>query len=206
MPRKKSTDTTQKKAPAKKTPTRKQTAPKMASTRKYDVHPGGRPSIYSDDIVREICERIARGESLVSICKDERMPSRFTVLSWLGDGKHDEFVYKYAQARDAQADFYFDEIVNISDEQNIVVETHEGTKNIKYDLTAVQAQKLRIDARKWVASKLSPRKYGNKVEVETKIDVGEASLERFAQIGMAIMEEENKLREIVEQRQQQEDF
>ena len=54
--------------------------------------PAGRPSIYSDQIAMEICTRLAHGESMRSICEDPKMPHRTTVLWWLADGEHEEFV------------------------------------------------------------------------------------------------------------------
>lgn len=108
----------------------------------------GRSTTYTEEIAAVICERIAEGESLRSICRDETMPPQRTVFDWLAS--NEEFSQQYARAREAQADCYADEIVSISD---------KGSGDAQRD-------RLRVDARKWVASKLKPRKYGDRVIAE----------------------------------------
>jgi hypothetical protein len=115
----------------------------------------GRPSDFTPEIANEICERMSKGESLRRIVgpdRDDFMPSETTVRRWLA-GAEDwsaEFRRQYAQARENQADFYAEDVVEISDEA--VADAVEVARN-----------RLRIDARKWYASKLSPKKYGDKV-------------------------------------------
>lgn len=85
---------------------------------------------------------------------------------WLG--KDPVFVEQYARAREEQADTYADEIVAIADEPPDLVEkrNEDGeTVEVALDSAAIARQRLRIDARKWVASKLKPKKYGDKVDV-----------------------------------------
>lgn len=118
--------------------------------------PAGRPSDYSDEIAAIICERLADGESLRKICLDENMPSRSAVFKWLAT--NDEFAGQYAHARDAQADTLADEIIDIADDgSNDFMGEDE-----KYNGDAIARSKLRVDARKWVASKLKPKKYGER--------------------------------------------
>lgn len=124
----------------------------------------GRPSDYSLDLAADICVRLADGESLKGICTDEEMPSRATVFRWLS--QHQEFQDMYARAREEQADTLADQLVSISDEVDVVVK-HEGEGvRLALDATAVARNRLRLDARKWVAAKLKPRKYGDKVQAE----------------------------------------
>jgi hypothetical protein len=115
-----------------------------------------------------ICERIAQGESLQAICKSDGMPSRQAVLKWLASDP--EFVAQYARAREEQADHYADEIVAIADEPPDLItrSTGDGEEDVEVALdgAAIQRQRLRIDARKWVAAKLKPKRYGDKVDVE----------------------------------------
>src|SRR5690606_532057 len=73
----------------------------------------GRPSDYSEALVDAICERIANGESLRSICSDDDMPSKTSVFNWLA--KHPEFLTKYARAREVQAEALADEMIDIAD-------------------------------------------------------------------------------------------
>lgn len=124
----------------------------------------GRPSSYTDEIADLICERIAEGESLRSICGSEGMPAKKTVLRWLSD--RESFRAQYARAREDQADHYAEEIVAIADAaEGDFVETENGPA---FNAEHVQRSKLRVDARKWVASKLKPKKYGDRLDVESK--------------------------------------
>lgn len=113
----------------------------------------GRPSKYTPELAAEICEQIADGNSLRKICAASDMPARRTVEYWLRD--KDDFLRQYARAREEQADFYADEIIEIADT--------ETDSNIA---------RVRIDARKWVASKLKPKKYGEKVQNEHSGQIG----------------------------------
>lgn len=72
--------------------------------------------IYSDDIANIICERIADGESLRSICESDEMPAKSTVFDWLADDRYEAFRTKYARAREAQADALVDEMIDIADD------------------------------------------------------------------------------------------
>jgi hypothetical protein len=121
-----------------------------------------RPSGYRQDIADAICERIADGESLRAICRDERMPDKATVFRWLY--QFPEFRDQYARAREAQADTLADEIIDIADDNSRdVVEDGDGNRVVNHDVVA--RARLRIDARKWIASKLKPKSYGDRLEV-----------------------------------------
>lgn len=129
----------------------------------------GRPTDYSEALAADICARLATGEPLVKICRDEHMPGTSTVYRWLA--AHEPFRDMYARAREDQADTLADEILDIADEDPAVVFEKEHTSSgelevARVDSAAVNHQRLRIDARKWIASKLKPRKYGEKVTQE----------------------------------------
>ncbi len=120
--------------------------PPYRVTKKAAKKKAGRPTLYSEKLTDKICEEIAAGKSLVAICKQKGMPGYTAVMGWLR--KYDEFAERYARAREDQADALADEIISIADEPAA-------------DIAEVQHKRIRIDARKWVASKLLPRKYGN---------------------------------------------
>lgn len=125
---------------------------------------GGRPSSYSQDLADEICNRLAGGESLRSICRDEHIPSQQTVYTWLN--VHKSFLDQYARAREEQADTHADEIIAIADESPEIDEIRDKEGNVigvKIDSGYVAYQKQRIEARKWTAAKLRPKKYGDRV-------------------------------------------
>lgn len=105
----------------------------------------GRPSSYTDAIAEEICDRLINGESMRSICRDEHMPDRATILRWLD--ANEEFAARYARARTMQADFMDDLILD--------------TANATTSETAA-ADRVKIAAYQWRASKLAPKKYGER--------------------------------------------
>lgn len=117
----------------------------------------GRPSTYTDDIANAICARISEGESLLSITNGDDMPTRTTIYDWLS--KHGSFANNYARAKDDSADTYADKIAHIGNE------VLEG----KYD---PQAARVAIDAIKWTASKLKPKKYGDRIHTEHSGNIG----------------------------------
>ena len=117
----------------------------------------GAPSLYTPELADEICVQIAAGRSLNSICKAAEMPEIRTVLRWLTetDEKSDRFRQSYAHARQQSADALVDEIVDIAD----------------YTLEDPNSRRIRVDARKWVASRLKPREYGDIQRIEGNIEV-----------------------------------
>lgn len=122
-----------------------------------------RPTKYSTALADRICARIAAGESLIRICRDEDMPGRSTVMAWLLQDK--EFSDKYARARDLQAEVLADEIIEIADDgMNDVVVGEDGKERTDHE--AIARSKLRVDARKWYASKVAPKKYGDRLQQE----------------------------------------
>lgn len=94
-----------------------------------------------------------------------------TVFKWL---REDEaFAKQYARAREDQADALADDIVEIADEaETKVIIGSDETHVVVFDSTAVARNKLRVDARKWVAAKLRPKKYGDKVDLNHGGSVG----------------------------------
>jgi hypothetical protein len=124
----------------------------------------GRPSSFSQQIADIICIRISEGESLKSITLDEDMPDRATVYRWLAADP--AFCDMYARAREDQADTLADEIMAIADETpdlNPILDKHGALIEIQLHSAYLQWQKQRIDARKWTAMKLKPKKYGERL-------------------------------------------
>lgn len=154
-----------------------------------------RQSEYTQEVADAICERIADGESLRAICRDEGMPNKSTVFRWLVE--FPDFATKYAHAREAQADTLVDEIVSIADEEVTMIRADkhkpgaDGEEEIEvvFDQTAVARNKLRVAARQWTAEKLRPKKYGPKLEIDqrtTLTDLTDDQLNaRIAQLSAA---------------------
>jgi len=122
-----------------------------------------RPSDYSQEIADAICERIADGDSLRTICADDAMPNKATVFRWLA--KHPAFSDQYAHAREAQADTLADELTDIADDGTNDWMERKGSEGEvigwRENGEAINRSRLRVDARKWIASKLKPKKYGD---------------------------------------------
>lgn len=129
---------------------------------KKSTNPTGRPDTYCQAKVDAILDRVAGHESLRAICKDVGVPIS-TFLRWVAD--RPELAEHYAREKRAQAEMLALEIVEISDEADVQV--HYEGETVKLDLspTAVARNRLRVDARKWVASKLLPKVYGDKLAI-----------------------------------------
>jgi hypothetical protein len=104
-----------------------------------------RPLEFDQAIADRVCEQLTQGLSLRKICLPDDMPVCSTIYKWLT--RVPEFAEQYAHARESQADTMADEIVDIADGDP------DGDP---------QRDRLRVDARKWVAAKLKPKKYGDK--------------------------------------------
>ncbi len=130
----------------------------------------GRPTKYTPELADRICERIAGGESLRAICRDETMPADSTVRGWDTDDR-EGFSAPYARAREAGCEAVADEILEIADDStNDFMERRRGDGSIEmvFDSEHVQRSRLRIDTRKWLLSKMLPKKYGDRLELSGK--------------------------------------
>lgn len=132
----------------------------------------GRPTDFTQEVADTICERISDGESLRTICAGEDMPNKATVFRWLG--AHEKFRDQYAHAREVQADSIFDDIIDIADNgSNDWMQKNFGEEARWVENgEALRRSQIRIDARKWMAGKLRPKKYGDKLDVEHAGSVG----------------------------------
>ena len=111
----------------------------------------GRPTKYTVELANKICELVSVGVSLRAISELKDMPDKATIIRWLGSNS--DFCDQYARAREEQADFFADEIIEIADA-------------VEEDSNAIAKAKLQIEARKWRAAKLSPKKYGDKFGID----------------------------------------
>ena len=108
------------------------------------------------DIMERICDLLAAGQSMAQICRSKAMPAQSTVYLWIAESA--EFSERYAHAREIQADMLADEIIEIAD-------------SCEPEAAAVAKAKARIDARKWLAARLAPKKYGDRVDVSAGVAV-----------------------------------
>lgn len=117
--------------------------------------------------ISELCEHIAGGGHLAAFVKAKGF-AYVTVLDWIiADKTEGGRAEMYARAREDRADVLADEIVSIADEAETTTKVGADgeTMDVVFDSVAVARNKLRVDARKWAASKLKPRSYGDKMAV-----------------------------------------
>lgn len=114
----------------------------------------GRPTIYSPELIAEICSRISEGQSLRTICRSDDMPSLNTIFVWLS--KYPEFNDRYAIAKLEQSEALVEDLLEISDDRS----------------EDPASRRVRIDTRKWIAAKLKPKKYGDRQEIEHSGAIG----------------------------------
>lgn len=121
----------------------------------------GRPTEYSQELAKLICERVATHEvGLHRLCSMyDDMPAKITINQWRN--KYPEFATQYAQAKISQIETLIDEIIDIADDsaQDEII-NDQGVRVCNSEFIA--RSRLRIDTRKWLAAKLIPRLYGNK--------------------------------------------
>lgn len=131
---------------------------------------GGRPTIFNEKLATTLCTRLAHGESLRQICRDEDMPAISTVMDWLLDEKKEDFHKLYERARNLQTEVLFDETLEIADDGTNDWYDHEldnGHVIRRFDHEHAQRSKLRVDTRKWFISKVQPKKYGEKLDLSS---------------------------------------
>ncbi len=125
----------------------------------------GRPTKYSKKLADRICEQLALGYSIRTVCHKGDMPSVQTFFRWLR--KYDEFREQYARAKQEAADAMAEDILDIADDAtNDWMEIHRRDA-VLYRLNGehVQRSKLRIEARKFLMAKMKPKVYGQKIDL-----------------------------------------
>lgn len=129
-----------------------------------------RPSIYTKELAEKICGRLAVGENLRAICREEGMPHVDTIMQWNTENR-EGFSELYANARAAQAQYLFDELLEIADDgtNDFVEKEIDGGKFVINPNTEhIARSRLRVDTRKWYLSKVLPKVYGDKAEIDHK--------------------------------------
>lgn len=121
----------------------------------------GRPTKYTQKMADDICHQLSQGFSLRTVCKAENMPHISTIFNWFRTQKG--FVEQYARAKEESADAMAEEILDIADQA--LGESKTG--DAKRANAKVQAMRIRVDTRKWIMSKMKPKKYGDKIDMTT---------------------------------------
>jgi hypothetical protein len=132
----------------------------------------GRPTKFNQELADLICHRIATHPwGLKKICNFyDDMPKDTTILEWRM--KYDKFSSQYAKAKLAQADALAEDCLNIADDDSGDVKiNNDGFEVFNGEFAA--RSRIRIDTRKWLASKLLPKQYGDKLVLEQKTEENE---------------------------------
>jgi len=128
----------------------------MTKTKK----PNGRPTIFNETLAAKICQRIADGESIRAICSDPDMPSTTAIFRWIANGKYDGFRQLYEASMQIRLETLGDGLIELADAP---IERNAAGA---IDSAAVQMRRLQIETRRWILSKLLPRKYGDRMGLD----------------------------------------
>ena len=125
----------------------------------------GRPEIWSQKLADAVCFEIAQGYSLRTVCKNEKLPGMTTIFKWLRE--RPEFGNQYARATEERTEALAEEILDIADDgSNDFMLIQKG--NVEYEIEnkeVTNRSRLRVDTRKWLMSKMKPKKYGDKLDL-----------------------------------------
>lgn len=153
---------------------------------------GNKPRVtYSDELFIQLIDKVAAGQSVSKICTGDAMPTRKSFFEWLKGNP--ERVQLYAYALDMRADVLAEDIIIIADER-----PSADSETGKMDSAWVQWQKNRIDARKWTASKLKPKKYGERLGIGGADDLPPVQVDMSVDIALEQRLIKQSLRELKE--------
>lgn len=113
----------------------------------------GRPTDYTPELAVKICEELALGKSLRTVCKADDMPAMSSVFLWLRE--YDDFSEQYARAKQESADAMAEDVLEISDDKSMDM----------MGPAVIARAKLQVDTRKWLMAKMKPKKYGDSIDV-----------------------------------------
>lgn len=120
-----------------------------------------------EKIFEEVLEYIEEGKSLRSILRNSDMPSSRTFFKWLDEDK--DKVKRYARATEIRAENIFEDMLEIADDGTndyMTITKGDISYNVE-DKEVTNRSRLRLDTRKWMLSKLQPKKYGDKLDLTT---------------------------------------
>jgi hypothetical protein len=117
-----------------------------------------------ESIMADVCDLLSAGGSLQGACRQIEDAKFQTILDWVE--KYPELAVHYAQARARGYQLLADEIITISDEAEVAANYKGEDVTLQLDATAIARNRLRVDTRKWMLSKMLPKVYGEKLTTE----------------------------------------
>lgn len=127
------------------------------------------PTAYSPELGAELCERLATGLSVRTICTAAGMPAYTTVFQWIHH--HPEFAAQYQAARVAGCEAIADEVFVIADDTSkdrVTRKLPNGKTVTETDHEHINRSRLRVDTRKWYLSKIVPKVFGDRIGLDVK--------------------------------------
>ncbi len=132
-----------------------------------ETRPVGRPTDYTQELADKLCAEIAMGYSVRTICSKEGMPAVTTFFRWIKEKP--DFRLQYAYATEERTEAMSEDILDIADDgSNDLMTIQKG--NTEYEIEnkeVTNRSRLRVDTRKWLMSKMKPKKYGDKIDHTT---------------------------------------
>lgn len=128
----------------------------------------GRPTLLTPELTDEICGRISGGDSVRTICDAQDMPAKATIFRWLRD--HEQFRDQYELACKARCEALGEDLLEIADDgsNDWMVRNDENNPGWVANGEHIQRSRLRVDTRKWILSRLLPKKYGDRLDTTLK--------------------------------------
>jgi len=117
---------------------------------------------FNQDTADSVCIALEDGASLRKAAESVGESAR-TILNWTRSNP--EFLTQYTRAREIGYLQLADAILNISDESDVEVKYDGEETRLELSATAVARNRLRVDTRKWMLSKMLPKIYGDKLEL-----------------------------------------
>jgi hypothetical protein len=126
---------------------------------KFETH-------YTPELGARICDEISDGKTLPEVCAMDGMPCKRAVFGWVRSNPEFERMYRIAQQDRAEG--LVEEIVSIADDSSRdFVPDKDG--NMRVDNEHINRARLKVDTRKWIACKVIPKLYGDKLEINGEI-------------------------------------
>ena len=132
----------------------------------------GRPSVYTEELATVILDRLAAGEPLRAICRDEGMPDERRVRAWAADANH-PFAARYTHAREMGFFSMADELLEIADDSrndwiDKIAKSGEVVRVL--DEEAIARSRMRIATRQWLLSKALPHAFGDRIDQNLTVE------------------------------------
>ena len=132
----------------------------------------GRPTAMTEKVLDEIVSRLAGGESVAKICRENHMPDRRNFFRFLD--RNDDFLRRYMRAKQIGLEALADDILDIADDTSldafecrvlgpIVDGKQTYTTKVVRNSENIKLARLRINARKWLVGKLALKKHSYEV-------------------------------------------